>query len=130
MTENKIIKSKKKIIYVHSLPKFFFFRNYDFPVIFTRAANVFGPGQQLYRIIPKAILSAYTGSKMELHGGGYSERSFINISDAARATLKILIEGKIGETYHISTKEKISIRDLVKRIFNILGADFDKIVIW
>jgi|TARA_S200000501_G_scaffold280756_1_gene264765 dTDP-glucose 4,6-dehydratase len=106
-----------------------FYKNYDFPVLFTRAANVFGPGQQLYRIIPKAILSAYTGSKMELHGGGYSERSFINISDAARATLKILIEGKIGETYHISTKEKISIRDLVKRIFNILGADFDKIVI-
>ena len=106
-----------------------FYKNYNFPVLFTRAANVFGPGQQLYRIIPKAILSAFTGSKMELHGGGHSERSFINISDTAKATLKILIEGKIGETYHISTKEKISIRDLVKRIFNKLDADFDKIVI-
>ena len=45
-----------------------FYKNYNFPVLFTRAANVFGPGQQLYRIIPKAIISAYTGSKMELHG--------------------------------------------------------------
>ena len=56
-----------------------FYKTIIFSVLFTRAANVFGPGQQLYRIISKAILSAYTGSKMELHGGGYSERSFINI---------------------------------------------------
>ena len=40
------------------------FENYGFPVIFTRAANVYGPGQQLYRIIPKALLSALTGHKL------------------------------------------------------------------
>ena len=32
-----------------------FFKAYDFPVVFTRAANVYGPGQQLYRIIPRTI---------------------------------------------------------------------------
>tara|TARA_Y100000992_G_scaffold302061_1_gene274764 strand:- start:571 stop:1563 length:993 start_codon:yes stop_codon:yes gene_type:complete len=105
-----------------------FHKNYEFPVIFTRAANVFGPGQQLYRIIPKAILSGVLDKKMELHGGGYSERSFINISDVCDATLKILLNGKAGETYHISTKEKISIRDLVKKIFKKIDADFDNIV--
>ncbi len=105
-----------------------FHKNYEFPVIFTRAANVFGPGQQLYRIIPKAILSGVLEKKMELHGGGYSERSFINISDTCDATLKILLNGKAGETYHISTEEKISIRDLVKKIFKKIGADFDNIV--
>ena len=31
--------------------------NFNFPVIFTRAANIYGEGQQLYRIIPKTILS-------------------------------------------------------------------------
>ena len=29
-----------------------FHQAYGFPVVFTRAANVYGPGQQLYRIIP------------------------------------------------------------------------------
>ena len=33
-----------------------FFDQYGFPVIYTRAANVFGPGQQPYRIIPRSIL--------------------------------------------------------------------------
>ena len=33
-----------------------FFKSYQFPVVFTRAANVYGPGQQLYRIIPRTIL--------------------------------------------------------------------------
>jgi hypothetical protein len=37
-----------------------FFRNYRFPVVFTRAANVFGPGQQLYRIIPRTALYVLT----------------------------------------------------------------------
>ena len=41
-----------------------FFRNYDFPVTFTRAANVFGEGQQLYRIITKTILSGLLRKKL------------------------------------------------------------------
>ena len=35
--------------------------NFDFPVITTRSANVYGPGQHLYRIIPKAIFSVFAG---------------------------------------------------------------------
>ena len=31
------------------------FKEYRFPVLFTRSANVYGPGQQLYRIIPRTI---------------------------------------------------------------------------
>ena len=54
-----------------------FHKAYDFPVVFTRAANVYGPGQQLYRIIPRTILSLKSGKKLNLEGGGYSQRSFI-----------------------------------------------------
>ena len=59
-----------------------FHKAYGFPVVFTRAANVYGPGQQLYRIIPHAMLSARAGKPMQLHGGGTSERCFIHIRDA------------------------------------------------
>ena len=54
-------------LHLHSFNK-----AYDFPVIFTRAANVYGEGQQLYRIITRAILSARTGRSLKLHGGGRS----------------------------------------------------------
>ena len=63
-----------------------FFKTYRFPVTFTRAANVYGPGQQLYRIIPRAIIASQKGEKFELHGGGTSRRSFIHIDDVVNAT--------------------------------------------
>src|SRR5262252_7049433 len=46
-----------------------YFANYGFPVVFTRAANVYGPGQQLYRIVPRTIVAAMGGQKLRLDGG-------------------------------------------------------------
>ena len=43
-----------------------FKKAYDFPVVFTRAANVYGPGQQLYRIIPRTILYSRLNKKLNL----------------------------------------------------------------
>ena len=101
-----------------------FFETYQFPVVYTRAANVYGPGQQLYRIIPRAILTALTGSKMDLHGGGNSIRSFIHVSDVVRATLKLALEAQPGTSWHISTNRCISIKSLVKTIFKLAGANY------
>ena len=95
------------------------FKNYKFPVIFTRAANVYGPGQQLYRIVPKAILSLKLNRKLYLDGGGKSKRSFIYITDVCKATYKLCQKSVNGEIYHISTSKLISIKDLVEMIFKL-----------
>jgi dTDP-glucose 4,6-dehydratase len=94
-------------------------------VVTTRAANVYGPGQQLYRIIPRTILFILLGKKLELHGGGSSTRSFIHMRDVSDATWKIAQRGTNGDTYHISTVEVISIRDLVANFCTKLGARFE-----
>ena len=98
---------------------------YNFPVVTTRAANVYGPGQQLYRIIPRTILYILLGRKLQLHGGGVSTRSFIHMQDVSDATWKIMEKGQDGNTYHISTDEVISIRELVERICSKLNVKFD-----
>jgi len=105
-----------------------FFQAYGFPVVFTRAANVFGPGQQLYRIVPRTILNVRSGRKVPLHGGGASERSFIHIRDVSDATYRIAREGLAGETYHIATERQVSIRGLVEMICTRLGARFEDCV--
>ena len=105
-----------------------FYKAYDFPVIFTRAANVYGPGQQLYRIIPRTMLGALTGKGMNLHGGGLSERSFIFIKDVVEATIDLSLNAEPGSSWHISTQEAISIKGLVKKICDITNVDFDQIV--
>lgn len=105
-----------------------YFANYKFPVVFTRAANVYGPGQQLYRIVPRTIVAAMGGEKLKLDGGGKSVRVFIHMRDVADATLKIARSGKLGETYHISGREPVSIRALVETILKQLGKSFDDCV--
>lgn len=102
-----------------------FYKAYKFPVVFTRAANVFGPGQQLYRIIPRAILFFLTGRKLQLHGGGHSVRSFIHIRDVSDGTLRIMRNAPPPEIYHLSTTRNISIRDLVEMIAVRVGVKFE-----
>ena len=99
---------------------------YDFPAAFTRAANVYGPRQRLYRIIPRAILFFLIGKKLQLHGGGASVRSFIHIRDVADGTLRVARKAEAGEIYHFSTSRNISIRALVELIAKQLNVDFDK----
>lgn len=104
------------------------FENYGFPVVFTRAANVYGPGQQLYRIIPRTILSALSGQKLPLHGGGKSIRSFIHINDVSAALEAIMKSGVNGDSYHISTNEMISIFELVQSLSDLLKVDIEELV--
>jgi dTDP-glucose 4,6-dehydratase len=101
---------------------------YDFPVVFTRAANVFGEGQQLYRIVPRAVLSMFLGEKFPLHGNGASERAFIHIDDVSRAIEFICESGRIGESYHISTNETLTIRNLVETICQQHDLDIENVV--
>ncbi|ASD67484.1 MULTISPECIES: GDP-mannose 4,6-dehydratase [Pseudoalteromonas] len=100
---------------------------YDFPVVFTRAANVFGEGQQLYRIIPKTIMCALNNEILPLHGGGHSTRSFIHMDDVSSATHSIGENGQNGDIYHISTTRNISVRELVMKICEMLGKPFEQV---
>lgn len=103
-------------------------KNYNFPVVFTRAANVYGPHQQLYRIVPKSIICALNKKRIELHGGGKSMRSFIYITDVAEATYKIAIKSKPGNIYHISSKNLISIKNLVEKVFKLNSLKVKKFI--
>jgi dTDP-glucose 4,6-dehydratase len=87
---------------------------YGLPYIITRTANIYGEGQQDYRIIPKACEAKRTGASLPLHGMGGSRRSFIHVRDACEATYLLCKEGKIGNDYHISTKAAHSIKEVVE----------------
>lgn len=103
-----------------------FYKAYGFPIALTRAANVYGPGQQLYRIIPRTVLFFLLGRKLQLHGGGHSVRSFIHIRDVADGTLRVARQAPPGEIYHLSTSRNISIRALVALIAEQMNVDFDE----
>jgi dTDP-glucose 4,6-dehydratase len=99
-----------------------------FPVAFTRAANVCGPGQQLFRIIPRTVFCILTGKKLRLEGGGTSVRSFIHIRDVADGTLAVARRGTSGDVYHLATDRNQTIRELVEELCRQMGARFEDCV--
>lgn len=101
-----------------------FYKAYGFPVVFTRSATIYGPGQPLYCIVPRSLFFARTGRRLQLFGSGHSVRSFIHIDDVADATYRIALHGAAGTTYHISTRSTVSIRELVERICAMMGMAF------
>ena len=102
-----------------------FHLRYGFPVVFTRAANVYGPGQQPYRIIPKAVITIMKGGRLPLHGAGRSVRSFIYIDDAMDATLRVMKRGHDGHVYHVATQRMVSVAELVKLICEKLDVEYE-----
>jgi len=104
-------------------------KNFNFPVVFTRATNVYGAHQQLYRIIPRTVIYIKQNKKIQLQGGGKAVKSYIHIRDVCAATLQIARNGKNGEIYHISPDgEGISILGLVSLICAKMGRPLDDCV--
>ncbi len=103
-------------------------RQYGFPALLARFANFYGPGQQLYRIVPRTILYNKARRKLLLDGGGSSVRAFIYVSDVAHALRCVIEKGTAGEIYHFSPQSFLSIREAVRAICEELGQVFGEFV--
>ncbi len=108
---------------------FTLFKRSKFPVVFTRAANLYGIHQQLYRIIPRTIIFLRLGKKIELHGRGLARRAFIHARDVADLTWRAITKGKTGEIFHVAPEGDLrSVAEVVHFICDQLGYDFDRSV--
>lgn len=108
------------------LSLFTFAKNWNFPLVMIRATNVYGPHQQLFKIIPRTIIFLKQGKTIGLHGGGMAVKSYIHIRDISEGERLIMEGGKVGEIYHLSPKEGVSVKKVVETICTKLGVDFHK----
>jgi dTDP-glucose 4,6-dehydratase len=99
------------------------FRVTKFPMNIIRPSNCYGPGQYVYRIIPKAILYMLSGKPFPLEGGGTAEKSFLYVEDLAEAIDLICDKGTVGETYNVGTEKPVSMKEIVFEICRQLGKD-------
>jgi dTDP-glucose 4,6-dehydratase len=98
-----------------------------FPMNVIRPSNAYGPGQQLHRVIPKAIVCGLTGEKLPLHGGGRAEKSYIHNRDLGRAVLMVAEKAPLGKIYNAGPKEPTSIRRVVELCADALGMPFEQL---
>ena len=101
-------------------------KNYNFPLVMIRATNVYGAYQQLFKIIPRTIVSLKTRQKIYLHGGGTAVKSYIHIRDVSYGELLAMEQGQNGQIYHLSPDRGIAVRDVVQRLCNLLDKDFSQ----
>ena len=98
-----------------------------FKMNIVRPSNGYGEGQQVWRIIPKAILYGLTGRKFPLEGGGKVKKSYIHAFDLANAIYIIAKKGKDGEIYNVGSKTPVSIYNLIEIISRHLSISIDNL---
>jgi dTDP-glucose 4,6-dehydratase len=102
-------------------------RHLKFPMNIIRPSNAYGPGQQLHRIIPKAVLCGLTGRKLPLHGGGRAQKSYIHSRDLARAIHLVAQKAPLGAVYNVGPLMPTSIRRVVELVADAVGIPFDEL---
>lgn len=77
-------------------------RTYDVPYIIVRPTNNYGIGQYTEKFIPKAIKHLSLGKPIIMHDNGMPRRTWLHVSDTAKAILSIIDSGVTNEIYNIS----------------------------
>lgn len=98
-----------------------------FPMNILRPSNAYAPGQQLHRVIPRAVLCGLTGEKLPLQGGGRARKSYMHARDLARAILLVAEQAPLGTIYNVGPDQPLSIRELVEKVADALGMPFEQL---
>lgn len=95
-------------------------RTYGLPVLITNCSNNYGPYHFPEKLIPLMILNALAGKPLPVYGNGQQVRDWLYVEDHARALLKVVSEGKVGETYNIGGHNEQKNLDVVHSICALL----------
>ena len=95
-------------------------RTYGLPVLISNCSNNYGPYHFPEKLIPLMILNALAGKPLPVYGNGQQVRDWLYVEDHARALLKVVSEGKVGETYNIGGHNEQKNLDVVRTICALL----------
>jgi len=96
------------------------YRTYNFPIVITNCSNNYGPYQFPEKLIPLVILNAISGKPLPIYGKGDQIRDWLHVEDHAKALIKVIQEGEIGETYNIGGHNEKTNLQVVQTICDIL----------
>jgi len=74
---------------------------YGTPVLVTRGSNTYGPYQYPEKIVPLFVTNLLEDRPVPLYGDGRQIRDWLFVEDHARAVLRVLETGEIGNVYNI-----------------------------
>jgi dTDP-glucose 4,6-dehydratase len=94
--------------------------SFKLPCTIIRCNNVYGPCQFPEKLIPKFTLMGLQNVPMTIHGEGLTQRSFIHVSDVVEAVDTVMRKGKNHEVYNIGIDDEFTVKDVARKITQIL----------
>jgi dTDP-glucose 4,6-dehydratase len=93
---------------------------YKLPVVTTNCSNNYGPYHFPEKLIPLMILNCLDGKPLPVYGKGNQIRDWLYVEDHARALVRVLLEGKPGETYNIGGHNERQNLEVVHTLCDLL----------
>jgi dTDP-glucose 4,6-dehydratase len=100
-------------------------RSFGLKATISNCSNNFGPFQHVEKFIPRQITNTILGIKPKLFGEGTNVRDWIHVDDHSSAVLKILVDGKLGETYLVGADGEKTNFEVLQAILRQLGKPND-----
>lgn len=96
---------------------------YGTDVVTTLATNTYGAGQGFDKLIPRAIKMFDEGKPLPVYGSGNNFRYWLHVDDHCRALVHVAQEGVSGESYNIGGAVRLTIKQMVSGIANLMGIE-------
>jgi dTDP-glucose 4,6-dehydratase len=93
---------------------------YGLPVVTSNCSNNYGPYQFPEKLIPHMILNALDGKPLPVYGDGTNVRDWLYVEDHVRALLRILEQGRVGETYNVGGHNERTNLEVVHTLCELL----------
>lgn len=99
-----------------------YFHTYGIPTIITNCSNNYGPYQFPEKLIPLSILNALDKRPIAIYGDGQQIRDWIHVDDHVSALMKVMENGRPGETYLIGTNNCVPNLEIVHLLCRVLDS--------
>ena len=100
-------------------------RSFGVQATISNCSNNYGPWQHIEKFIPRQITEIIDGRRPKVYGTGENVRDWIHTEDHSSAVLRILEQGRIGETYLIGADGEQSNLEVVRMILTLMGREPD-----
>lgn len=100
-------------------------RSFNLQATISNCSNNYGPYQHIEKFIPRQITEVIEGRKPRLYGNGLNVRDWIHTEDHSSGVLKVIEQGKVGETYLIGANGERNNKQVVELILELMGKNKD-----
>ncbi len=100
-----------------------YYETFKLPVTISNCSNNYGSYQFPEKMIPYFTIRLIQGQKMTLYKSSQNRREWLHVLDHCRAIEKILLSGRVGETYNIGSGLELDVETIADNLRQIFGLD-------